>query len=179
MAPRTKTPEAPHADADDATATADNASAAVRAAVSGYDPNEDPRVWRTIAGMWRAAAHELVELAENLVADGRIGDVVPRLKKSLGERCRQEPGELQSAVETFAKEAERLFLDDARQNQFCAAVLEQIQSQERAKSEAREASIRREQDRREQRAAELEAEAEALRQGPVRPASFIAIPSLG
>ena len=170
---------APQASADataDATTTPVDASAAVKAAVAGYNPAEDFRVWRTIAGVWRAAAHELVEVAEGLAGDGKVADIIPRLKRMLAERVRQEPGELESAVEEFRKSAEALFID-GQQNEFCGSVLRQIEEQERSRAEAREANLQRERELREQRAAELEREAERLRQGPVRPASFIEIPA--
>jgi hypothetical protein len=162
--------------ADDATAAADNAAAAVRAAVAGYDPNEDPRVWRVIAGVWRAAAHELVEVAEGLAGDGKVADIIPRLKRMLAERVRQEPGELESAVEEFRKSAERLFID-GQQNEFCGSVLRQIRENERMKAEARLKAEAADRERRELQALQLEREAERLRQGPPRPASFIEIPA--
>jgi hypothetical protein len=162
---------------DSAATTPDSAAAAVKAAVSGYDPSTDYRVWKSIAELWKQACHDQVEIVSGLIGDGKPEAVLPRLKRELAWRLQQESGAAEDAIEQFRKSAEALFID-GQQNEFCGSVLRQIESQERAKAEAREASIRREQDRREQRAAELERQAEALRQGPVRPASFIQIPAV-
>ncbi len=155
----------------------DAAAAAVRAAVSAYNPQNDPRVWKRIAEIWRGACHELVEVASNLKADGReAGEIVPRLLSMLKSRQEQEPGEISSAVEEFRRTAADFFAAHSADT-MAGEVLQQIEAMEIAKVEARERQEAHEQTRREQRAAELEREAERLRQGPPRPTSFIAVPS--
>ena len=161
---------------DEATTATDAAAAKVRAAVAAYDPEIDPRLWRRIAGIWRTTAHELVEVASNLKSDGRSAEIVPRLLSMLRSREQQEPGEVQAAVDEFRRTAEDFFATTSADT-MAAEVAEQIAAHERGKAEARERQAVEEQARREQRAAELEREAERLRQGPPRPTSFIAVPS--
>jgi hypothetical protein len=184
MAPRTKTPEAPHADADDATATADatmraaaEANAKAKQAVQGYCPQRDYRVWQRLAGIWRQSLHDACEIASGLANDGRLAELPGRLQRMLQERLEQEPGEVESAIAEFSKAAREHFQADAHHD-YTRQVAEQIETLERSRAEAREANLQRERELREQRAAELEREAERLRQGPVRPASFIAIPAV-
>ena len=162
---------------DEATTATDAAAAKVRAAVAGYNPQNDPRVWKRLAEIWRGACHELVEVASNLKSDGReAAEIVPRLARMLKSRQEQEPGEISSAVEEFRRTAADFFAAH-ESNTMAAEVAEQIAAHERGKAEARERRAAEEQERREQRAAELEAEAQRLRQGPPRPANFIPVPS--
>jgi hypothetical protein len=161
---------------DEATTATDAAAAKVRAAVSAYNPQNDPRVWRRLSEIWRTTAHEMAEVAAGLQSDGRSAEIVPRLAGMLKGRLEQEPGEISSAVEEFRRTAAD-FLASNVSNTMAAEVLQQIEAHERGKAEARERRAAEEQERREQRAAELEAEAARLRQGPPRPASFIAVPS--
>lgn len=164
--------------ADSAATTADNAAAAVRQACKEYDPEADPRLWRRIAEMWRGAAHEFVEITTNLMREGRSADVIPRLVRALKERQTQEPGEITAAVEEFRRTATEYFATH-QHDAMAGEVFAQIQTNERMKAEARLKAEAREAERREQQARQLERQAEALRQGPPRPASFIEIPALG
>jgi hypothetical protein len=161
---------------DESTAATDAAAAKVRAAVSAYNPTTDPRVWRRLSEIWRTTAHEMAEVAAGLQSDGRSAEIVPRLLSMLKTRQGQEPGEISSAVDEFRRTAADFF-EAHVSDTMAAEVLQQIEAHERGKAEARERRAAEEQERREQRAAELEAEAARLRQGPPRPASFIAVPS--
>jgi hypothetical protein len=161
---------------DEATTATDAAAAKVRAAVAGYNPQNDPRVWKRIAEIWRGACHELCEVAAGLKSDGRSAEIAPRLAGMLKGRLEQEPGEISSAVEEFRRTAADFFAAHSADT-MAGEVLQQIEAMEIAKAEAREQQAAHDQARREQRAAELEAEAERLRQGPPRPTSFIAVPS--
>jgi hypothetical protein len=148
---------------------------AAKIAVQEYDPSEDPRLWRAMTGMWRSVCSEFADIASGYASDGRsCSDLASRLQKELLDRIAQESNTAGEFREEFRKTAFE-WLERRRSDVVTADMNAQLQELDRERQAAAERARQQDQRNREAKAAELERQAAALRQGPQsRTTSYLA-----
>lgn len=156
-------------------ASEENPEAAAATAVSEYDPEQDPRFWQSMAGMWRSVCCEFVDIASGYSSDGRpANEIAARLQKELADRIQQESNAAGEFREQFQKTAAE-WVARRRSDVVTADVAAQMRELDRERQAAAVRARLQDQENRERQAAELEAKAAALRQGPQnRTTSFLA-----
>lgn len=148
---------------------------AAKIAIREYNPSEDPRLWKAVAGMWRAVCSEFADIASGYASDGRsCSDLASRLQKELLDRIAQESNAAGEFREQFRKTAAE-WLERQKSNRLSDDMNAQLRALDVERQAA--AARAREQDRldRERRAAALERQAAELRSGPQsRTTSYLA-----
>ncbi|HBC61442.1 MAG TPA: hypothetical protein DC058_09510 [Planctomycetaceae bacterium] len=148
---------------------------AAKIAVQAYDPSEDPRLWRAVAGMWRAVCSEFVDVACGYASDGRpASEIAARLQKELADRLQQESNAAGEFREQFRRTAAE-WVVRRRSDVVTADMHRQMMELHREREAAAERAVEQDRQNRERQAAELEAKAAELRGGrPSMKSSYLA-----
>lgn len=148
--------------------------AAASEAIKGYDPSEDPRLWRSMSEMWKQVAVDFADIASGYTTDCRAVEIAGRLRKELGDRIAQEAGCFAEFKEQFRRTASE-WIARRRSDAVTASMNEQLQGLEIERQAAAERARAQDRAIREAKAAELERQAAVLREGPAsRTTSYLA-----